>query len=221
MHSQSKKIKVWDLPVRVFHWSMLALLIGLWWSADAGEMSLHQVFAYLLMAILSFRLIWGIMGSDTARFSHFVRSPKKVIQYASSPQKPESIGHNPMGGYMVLLLLSLLTIQLVSGLFATDDIFTEGPLYSYVSSATASTMTWLHKQNFNLILGFSAMHVLAVVIYLLKGENLIKAMFTGYKHLKVEGLQPRMRQAWIGLVLFAIIFACVWFSVLANAVKYM
>lgn len=221
MQFQFKQVKVWDFPVRAFHWMMVILLGALWWSADVGEMSLHQVFAYLLMTLLAFRLVWGVIGSDTAKFTHFLRSPKAVIKYAKDKQKPQSLGHNPLGGYMVILLLSLLAVQLVTGLFATDDIFTEGPFYSYVSSATASTLTWMHKQNFNLILGFAAMHVLAVVIYLVKGENLITAMVTGYKRVQGELPQPKMARIWLALIVFVVLFAVVWFSLLADVVKYM
>ncbi|UJF23069.1 cytochrome b/b6 domain-containing protein [Shewanella sp. OMA3-2] len=221
MQSQFKQIKVWDFPVRAFHWVMVVLLGALWWSADAGEMSLHQIFAYLLLTLLAFRLVWGVIGSDTAKFTHFIRSPKTVVQYAKDKHKPQSLGHNPLGGYMVVLLLSLLTIQLVTGLFATDDIFTEGPLYSYVSSDAVSTLTWVHKQNFNIILGFAAMHVLAVIVYLVKGENLITAMITGYKRVKGELLHPKMTCIWLALIVFAVLFAAVWFSLLADVVKYM
>lgn len=221
MQSQLKQIKVWDFPVRAFHWSMVILLGALWWSADAGEMSLHQIFAYLLMTLLAFRLVWGIIGSDTAKFTHFIRSPKTVVQYAKDKQNSQSLGHNPLGGYMVVLLLSLLTIQLVTGLFATDDIFTEGPFYSHVSSDIASTLTWVHKQNFNLILGFAVMHVLAVIVYLVKGENLITAMITGYKRVQGEFKQPKMAHIWLALTVFAVLFTGVWFSLLADVVKYM
>ncbi|WP_434950815.1 cytochrome b/b6 domain-containing protein [Shewanella sp. HL-SH4] len=221
MQSQFKQIKVWDFSVRAFHWSMVILLGALWWSADAGEMSLHQIFAYLLLTLLAFRLIWGIIGSDTAKFTHFIRPPKAVIKYAKDKQKPQSLGHNPLGGYMVVLLLSLLAVQLVTGLFATDDIFTEGPFYSTVSSATASTLTWVHKQNFNFILGFAAMHVLAVMVYLIKGENLITAMITGYKRVQGELKQPKMVPIWLALIVFAVLFTGVWFSLLADVVKYM
>lgn len=221
MTINNAKIKVWDFPIRLFHWAMVILLGGLWWSGETGEMSLHQVFAYILMVLLVFRIIWGFIGSDTARFRQFVRSPKAVFQYAISKQKSESVGHNPMGAYMVILLLSLLSLQLVTGMFATDDIFTEGPLYSYVSSDVASTLTWLHKQNFNLILGFAAVHIFAVFVYLFKGENLIKAMITGYKSLSSRNHAPQITSIWRAVLVVGVVFATVWFTLLGDAIRYM
>ncbi|ABV86388.1 cytochrome b/b6 domain-containing protein [Shewanella pealeana] len=180
------KVKVWDLPTRVFHWGMLCLLGGLWWTADAGEMEWHQILAYMLMILIVVRLIWGIIGSETARFSHFVRSPKSVINYLGKTRREgisSSLGHNPVGGYMVVTLIALVCVQLTTGLFATDEIFTEGPLYSLVSSDTASWLTWLHKKNFDLILLLAAVHVLAVGVHMLKGDKILGAMFSGYKKL--------------------------------------
>ena len=186
MEQNLVKIKVWDLPTRVFHWGMLCLLGGLWWTADAGEMEWHQILAYGLMILIAVRLIWGLVGSDTARFSHFVYSPKTVIHYLNRTRREgisSSIGHNPVGGYMVVTLITLICIQLITGLFATDDIFTEGPLYSFVSSDTASWLTWLHKKNFDLILILAAVHVLAVGVHMIKGDKILGAMFSGYKSL--------------------------------------
>ncbi|MGS0679573.1 cytochrome b/b6 domain-containing protein [Shewanella sp. 125m-7] len=186
MEQNLVKIKVWDVPTRVFHWGMLCLLGGLWWSADAGEMEWHQILAYGLMILIAVRLIWGLIGSDTSRFSHFVHSPKTVINYLGKTRREgisSSIGHNPVGGYMVVTLITLICVQLISGLFATDDIFTEGPLYSLVSSDTASWLTWLHKKNFDLILILAAVHVLAVGVHMIKGDKILGPMFSGYKTL--------------------------------------
>lgn len=174
--------KVWDLPVRLFHWLMVTLLGLLWWSAEVGEMQWHQVFAYSLMALLLFRIVWGFIGSDTARFSHFLHHPVTVLQYAKTTLSrgvKGHHGHNPLGGYMVLVLLVCMAVQLVSGLFATDEVFTEGPLVSMVSSDTASWITWLHKRNFDLLLILAGVHVLAVLWHLLKGDKLLGAMVTG------------------------------------------
>ncbi|RTR34654.1 cytochrome b/b6 domain-containing protein [Shewanella atlantica] len=180
------KIKVWDLPVRIFHWGMIALLGGLWWTADAGEMEWHQVLAYCLMVFIIFRLVWGIVGSDTARFSQFIKHPKTVlgyVKYTKHQGVSASIGHNPLGGYMVLALIALVTMQLSTGLFSTDEIFTEGPLYSFVSSETGASMSWLHKKIFYVMLGFAAVHVLAVIFHGVKGDKLVRPMLSGYKQM--------------------------------------
>lgn len=213
-----KKIKVWDLPTRLFHWGMVLLLSLLWWSADAGEMQWHQVFAYSLLVLISFRLLWGFWGSDSAKFSHFLRSPKVALEYLKAVRQQGVtvvLGHNPLGGYMVLALIALVTIQLTSGLFATDDIFTEGPLYAYVSADTASWLTWLHKMNFNVILALSTIHVLAVVIHLIKGDKLLSAMFSGYKKVAEDRLLsttlPSFQSLWFAFILFTILAGLVFY----------
>ncbi len=184
METEHIKVKVWDLSTRFFHWAMVVLMVLLWWSADAGEMQWHQIFAYSLLILIGFRLLWGLFGSDTAKFSHFVHHPKVVLAYLKNVRsKGVSVvlGHNPMGGYMVIALITFISLQLVTGLFATDDVFTEGPLYSYVSSDTSTFLTWLHKMNFNVILLLIVVHVLAVVVHAVKGDRLVGAMLSGYK----------------------------------------
>ncbi|MBY5993461.1 cytochrome b/b6 domain-containing protein [Ferrimonas balearica] len=197
------KIQVWDKVVRVCHWGMVILLPLCWWSGEQGEMEWHQSFAYLLLALLMTRLFWGLFGSETARFSQFVRGPRQVFDYLKSwkQQRDPHPGHNPAGAYMVVVMLTLLLTQLVSGLFATDDILTEGPLYSYVSSDTASWLTWLHKQNFNLILAAVGLHLTALLVYRLKGTPLVAAMITGYRRGGAEA--PKMvttTPAWLVLL---------------------
>ncbi|MBY6188086.1 cytochrome b/b6 domain-containing protein [Marinobacter hydrocarbonoclasticus] len=197
------KIQVWDKVVRVCHWGIVALLPLCWWSGEEGEMEWHQTFAYLLLALVITRLIWGFIGSDTARFTQFIRSPSRVIQYLRQwrSQRTPHIGHNPAGAYAVVLILSLLTVQLTTGLFATDDILTEGPLYSMVSGDTASWMTWLHKQNFNVILAAVGLHLTALIAYRLKGVRLVGSMITGYRQDTTEA--PRIAStapAWVLLL---------------------
>ncbi|MCL1051549.1 cytochrome b/b6 domain-containing protein [Shewanella abyssi] len=187
------KVKIWDVPTRLFHWGMLCLLGGLWWTAESAEMEWHQLLAYSLLILIGMRLLWGFIGSDTAKFSHFVHSPKTVLNYVRKTKQhgiSASIGHNPIGGYMVVALISLVTLQLVTGLFATDEIFIEGPLYTTVNGDTALWLTWLHKKNFDLILILAAIHVLAVGVHMFKGDKIIAAMFSGYKRLPGELAQP-------------------------------
>lgn len=218
MNTEHVKIKVWDLPTRIFHWGMVCLLALLWWSADAGEMQWHQIFAYSLLILIGFRILWGLIGSDTARFSHFVHHPKVVLDYLRSIRtKGMSVvlGHNPIGGYMVIALIGIISLQLVTGLFATDDIFTEGPLYSYVSSDISGFLTWLHKTNFNLILLLSAIHILAVIIHAMKGDKLVGAMISGYKKVSKVAFSSsakselRFKSEWLALVLFTVCAAVV------------
>ncbi|MCG9695965.1 cytochrome b/b6 domain-containing protein [Shewanella sp. Isolate11] len=207
----SKKIKVWDLPTRLFHWSMVCLLGLLWWSAEEGEMLWHQIFAYSLIVLILFRLVWGVIGSDTARFTHFIKSPKEVLQYLKQ-RKKSTIGHNPLGGYMVITLIVVMLFQFISGLFATDDVFTEGPLYSYVSDSVSSTLTSLHKLNFDLIIALATMHILAVIIHGIKGDKLVGAMITGHKYV-ADDIQQQLN---FRSNLLAFVLICLLAGVVAN-----
>ncbi|QBF83937.1 cytochrome B [Shewanella maritima] len=203
MEQKTKSI-VWDLPVRVFHWGIVVLMGGLWWTAEQGEMEWHQILAYVLAALLVMRWFWAAAGSQTAKFSDFIRSPKAVISYALNRSPSPTLGHNPLGGYMVLALMLMLTVQLVTGLFATDDIFTEGPLYAYVSSEQASWLTWLHKTNFTALQIFIAAHILAVILHQFKGDKLIQAMFSGKKLHDSALDSPKMKSAitaWVVLLI--------------------
>ncbi|SDI99110.1 Cytochrome b [Ferrimonas sediminum] len=176
------KVKIWDGMVRLFHWGSVALLPLCWLTAEQGMMEWHMTCAYLLMVLLLVRLLWGFIGTTTARFNHFVRRPGAVLHYLFNWHAHERpyFGHNPAGGYMVVVMMLLLMAQVMTGLFATDDILAEGPLSSSVSGALAGTMTSLHHWLFNLILATVAMHLCAIVFYRFNGVNLVEAMVTGY-----------------------------------------
>ena len=114
---------VWDVPTRIFHWAVVVLLGFSWWCAETERMEWHYKSGLTLCALVLFRIAWGFAGSSTARFARFVRSPKAVWRYLRPgvDESPAlSLGHNPLGGWSVLLLLAVLTIQIVSGLFAVD-----------------------------------------------------------------------------------------------------
>ncbi|WP_144210134.1 cytochrome b/b6 domain-containing protein [Shewanella donghaensis] len=226
MSIEQIKIKVWDIPTRLFHWLTVILLFSLWWTADAGEMEWHQVCAYSFLGLIIFRLLWGFIGSDTAKFSGFVAGPNKVAKYLTGKVKEPVVGHNPMGGYMVMLMLMVLVLQLITGLFASDDIFTEGPLYSMVSSDTASFLTWLHKTNFNIILGCIVLHLSAITLYAIKGNNLVGAMISGRKTLTKDEYQrlssePKIRSPLIALVVIGLIGSGIWVWLIAPIVEFM
>ncbi len=185
MNVEVKKVKVWDIPTRLFHWLLIILMAGLWWTASEGEMEWHQILAYSLLIILCFRWIWGFIGSETSRFKQFIHSPSKTINYIKSRNDQilidKTIGHNPAGGYMVIALLILISVQFVTGLFTTDDIYTEGPLYSLMDDNISDWLSWLHHNLFYGILGFVAIHVFAVIIHTFKGDAIISAMVHGNK----------------------------------------
>lgn len=182
----NEAIVVWDWPVRVFHWTLVALLAASWATAEAGTeyMQWHMRCGYAVLTVLLFRLLWGLVGSDSARFVRFVRGPRVVWRYARDwfgPRSLHYLGHNPLGGWMVLALLALVAMQAGTGLFANDDIYNEGPLARLVSGDTSALLTAIHKINFNLLLVAVGVHVAAVLLYLRRGENLLRPMLNGRK----------------------------------------
>ncbi|RYU64545.1 hydrogenase [Aliivibrio finisterrensis] len=215
-------MKIWDSFIRVYHWGQVILLGSLWYTAEEGLMEWHFTLAYLLMALLSTRILWGIVGSDTAKFTHFVTSPKKAISYFSamkSGKVSQAVGHNPAGGYMVLGLFFLLVLQLTTGLFSNDDILSEGPLASLVSYDTSSLLTSIHHQIFNVLLGFIGLHIIAVLFYRVKGVNLITPMLTGIAN--VVGNSPKMKNVAIAWGIFTIISVLIYFLWANEVISYL
>jgi cytochrome b len=157
-------------------------------------MQLHFLSGYSVIALLLFRLAWGFVGSETARFSHFVKSPWAALRHLARLHKREpdsEIGHNAAGGWMVLLMLALLVVQVSTGLFANDDGATEGPLFKYVSKQRSDFLSHIHAVNFGLIKLAVLAHVAAILIYaVLKRHDLVRPMITGRKHLPKGATAP-------------------------------
>lgn len=185
-----KKIRIWDLPTRVFHWLLAFSVIAALVAAKIGgnAMDWHFRFGYLALSLVIFRLYWGMAGSHYARFSNFIPSPGKLIAYLKSQSKAQpqpSPGHNPLGALSVLAMLGIILAQTISGLFANDDIASEGPLMKFISKEQSDQLSWLHGQvSGNLIYALIALHLLAICFYYFKKkENLIIPMLTGDKRL--------------------------------------
>ena len=179
------RVRVWDLPVRVFHWSIVGL-VGLSWTAvENGFMRVHLWSGLALLALLLFRIAWGFVGSTTARFADFVHGPRQVAGYLrgiARGEQPRYAGHNPAGGWMVLLLLAVLLLQALSGLFANDGVRFNAPLAARISAALSDRVTSLHGMIFNVLLALVWLHVVAALYYrLVRGENLAGAMISGNK----------------------------------------
>ncbi|MPZ43741.1 MAG: hypothetical protein GEV05_10120 [Betaproteobacteria bacterium] len=189
-----KAVAVWDWPVRIVHWLLVVLIAVSWITSEVGgnAMTYHMWSGYTILTLVVFRIIWGWVGSWHARFASFVRGPGEVIRYATSLTATRSsrfLGHNPLGGWSVVLMLLSITVQATTGLFANDDVMTEGPLASRVSGETSELLTAIHNYNFYVLLALIALHLIAILFYLLvKRENLIGAMFTGRKY--VDGAAP-------------------------------
>lgn len=176
-------VPVWDIWIRLFHWGLLAAVAASYVTDQIGDLDSHYVAGLVVLGLVLFRLLWGLVGSPTARFVRFVRGPKAIIGYlrhAAGSRPSFSVGHNPAGALMVIALLLALLAQSVSGLFNTDDILFEGPLHDNASGAVTDMMDDLHDVVGNLILALVGLHVVVVLLYrLLKGENLLRAMVFG------------------------------------------
>ena len=174
---------IWDAPTRLFHWLLVVLLGFSWWSAKTDHMQWHQYSGITVSGLMIFRILWGVIGSSTARFKEFVRSPREVWRYIrfDNTSALEKLGHNPLGGWSVVALLLMVTVQFVSGLFAIDiDGLEEGPLSYLVEFDSGRTASRIHHGAFNFLLGLVVVHVVAVFFYLLiKRRNLIRPMITG------------------------------------------
>lgn len=182
-----KRIRLWDLPTRVFHWSLVLLVVASFVSGKIGgnAMVWHGRFGLAILGLLSFRLLWGLIGSTYARFISFLPTPNAVIAYLRGQWR--GLGHNPLGALSVFGLLGLLAFQVSSGLFANDDIAFRGPLYALVSSELSERLTGWHKLSVNLLVLLVLLHLAAIGFYAhAKKENLVRPMLTGCKEAAPE-----------------------------------
>ena len=203
-------IKVWDGFIRFFHFSLITLIAILYFSAENDQMAVHLVAAYTLLALVVTRLAWGIIGSETAKLSALFQHPKSVFKALANPHDYQKVGHNPAGSYMVLVFLTLLILQLTSGLMTSDDVFTDGPLVEYVDYSWVSIASSWHKTNFDLLLSAICLHILAIAIYRIRGKSLTKAMITGFMDENKTNdktiYQPSLKSPWIAIGIFAILW---------------
>ena len=183
-------IRVWDLPTRLFHWTLAVTLVGSVVSAKIGgnAMVWHFRFGFVVLALVTFRLLWGVLGGRWSRFASFMYAPATVLRYLRGRAQPDEqleVGHNPLGSFSVFALLGLLAVQVSTGLVADDEIANLGPLNRFVSSATAGQATSWHKAYGQWILiTLVVLHVAAILYYLLKKrQNLIRPMLVGDKSL--------------------------------------
>ena len=183
------KVRVWDLPTRVFHWALALCIVGLIITGNVGgnAMVWHFRIGLTVLALLLFRLVWGLVGGRWSRFAAFIYSPRSLINYLKGNGKPEhSVGHTPTGAGSVFALLAILLAQVGSGLISDDEISSAGPLVRFVSGATTNLATSYHKNIGKwIILALVVLHIAAIVYYLRRKQNLIKPMLHGDKHLAV------------------------------------
>lgn len=187
--ADTSTVAVWDLPVRLFHWTLVTLIVMSWVSRKYGDAGLvwHKWNGYAILILVVWRLIWGFTGSSTARFRSFFYWPWTAAGYGIdfALRRPRHfLGHNPLGGSVVFLMLGLIGLQGVIGLFSYDDHDSNagGPLASKVADETWAALTKWHILIFDLILVAAVLHIVANLLYLVwKRENLVKAMITGRK----------------------------------------
>ncbi|MBA2673466.1 cytochrome b/b6 domain-containing protein [Ramlibacter sp.] len=181
-------VRVWDLPTRLFHWGLVACIIGSVTTGyiGGGWIEWHARLGYAVLALLLFRIVWGLVGGRWSRFASFVRGPGSVAAYLRGQGHPDHlVGHNPLGALSVLAMLAVLLAQVGTGLVADDEISFTGPLNRFVASAKALKATWYHKEVGQLlIIALVLLHLAAVLFYLWKKrDNLIRPMVIGDKQL--------------------------------------
>jgi cytochrome b len=210
---------VWDVPLRLFHWALAVAVAGSFATHWIGTTAFawHVRFGYATLVLLAFRLVWGFAGPAHARFGDFLRGPRAAWDYARGlfgGPRAHVAGHNPLGGWMVLVLLALMLVQAIAGLFANDEIVNAGPLYGYVDDERSDAISRVHRQLSDWILVAVGLHVLAALWYLVvRRENLIAAMVTGYK----PGLPPEAaiegHRGWLALAVVAAASGVLWWVV--------
>jgi cytochrome b len=208
----SNKVRVWDLPTRVFHWALAACLVGLAVSGYLGgsAMQWHARLGYAVLTLLLFRLVWGFVGGRWSRFASFIYSPDSVIAYLRGAPHPDHlVGHNPLGAGSVLAMLAFLLAQIATGLVGDDEISFTGPLNRFVETSQGLAATWYHKRIGQwIILGLIVLHIVAVLYYLWKkNDNLIRPMIDGDKTLDGP-VAPSRDDAASRLVALAVLGCC-------------
>ena len=188
-----KDLRIWDIPTRLFHWSLVILLVISFYTGLSGgfkEMDYHMLSGYCILTLVLFRILWGLIGSHHSKFITFVKGPSKIAQYATgllvrrTNDTEQYAGHNPLGALSIIAMLVSLMVQASTGLFANDDIMLEGPLSHLVSYDTSRMLTGVHKTNIWVLAALTALHFIAILFYqIYKREPLIIAMFTGKKTL--------------------------------------
>ena len=180
-----KIIRVWDLPIRLFHWLLVLCITGSFISVNLGgnAMQWHAYFGYSVLTLLIFRITWGFVGSTHARFSSFFPNREKTLNYLQG-KAPSVLGHNPLGALSVFALLLVLSVQVFTGLFVDDEIAFQGPLAKYVPNWVVSILSEIHEGNQVVIYTLITIHIAAIIYYKkFKGEDLITPMISGDKEI--------------------------------------
>ncbi|MEP7328566.1 MAG: cytochrome b/b6 domain-containing protein [Betaproteobacteria bacterium] len=217
-NAERDHVAVWDWPVRVVHWAIAILVAALLTTGLIGDEWLvwHMRFGQVLLALLIFRVLWGFVGSANARFASFLRGPRAVFDYARSLIRPPHhlhATHNPLGGWMVIVLLVVLLVQATTGLFTNDDVLYEGPLVKLITKDLSDAIGSWHRRLWWVIVVFASIHIIAVIVYFARlGDNLVVAMVSGEKVLptKMHRAQDAVASTPLALILLALSAMAVW-----------
>ena len=217
----SHTVRIWDLPTRLFHWSLAVSIVALVVSAKLGgnAMVWHLRLGYVVLALLLFRVVWGLVGGRWSRFSAFLYTPGHVLRYLRGQERPDdNAGHSPVGALSVFALMGVVALQVGTGLLSDDEIAFAGPLTSLVSNDWVSRATGLHTDiGQYLIVGLVALHLLAVALYVLvkKKKDMVSAMVVGDKRLPTPVTPSRDDAAsrLAALVVFGLCSGAVWWLV--------
>lgn len=208
------KVKLWDGPVRLVHWLLVALLAFSWWSSE-DHLNWHRWSGYAIIGLVIFRIWWGFAGGEAARFASFVKGPRAILAYLRTVGRRDAAvtpGHNPLGALSVIAILVVLVVQVTLGLFAVDiDAFEAGPLSDRVSFETGREIAEWHELNFRVLQGLVVLHVVAIAYYAVwKRTNLLGPMLTGKRTLPSD---PGLDGApwWRLLLGVALAGAAAWF----------
>lgn len=207
--------RIWDLPTRAFHWMLVILIAFSWWSHPM-YMEWHRASGYAILGLVLFRLVWGLVGTSTARFKQFLRGPRATIAYVRELRGRKAmyaVGHNPLGGWSVMIMLCLLLFQVISGLFSVDvDGIESGPLSDRIDFETGRWLAMLHGASFTLLEVFIGVHVAAILFYLLyKRSNLITPMLTGGAR-DIRGSNVRFAKSWKAIFVGFFVAAFAWWA---------
>src|SRR5580704_5402354 len=220
MGTAPRIVLVWDIPIRVVHWLIVVLVAAAYATWRLNWMVWHGWVGDALLTLLLFRLLWGFFGSETARFSRFLTSPRLAFQhlkYAFRREPDRQVGHNPAGGWMVLLLLVLLLVETLTGLYIANDIADEGPLTEVVPAWAANAIESSHAILWDVLLAAIVLHVLAIAGFAaIKGQNLVRPMITGTKVLPVNSPAPQIAGLARATLLLAV--AAAGAAILANLI---
>lgn len=181
------KVRIWDLPTRLFHWLLAAAVIALVVTAKIGgnAMNWHLLLGHGVLALLLFRLLWGLVGGRWSRFASFIHAPSTLLRHLRGQGRTgDSAGHSPLGALSVFAMLAVLVAQVGSGLLSDDEIAFSGPLSRFVSGDTVALATAYHAHwGQYLLYALVALHLLAILFYAWRGRGLVRAMVTGDKQL--------------------------------------